>query len=105
MNQPASLNPAAMPSAEEAAMTLDDVLSRQPEPTASSKPVWPLPAVIVGTLQGLAADGAPLVDFEGNRTGHPLPARSTGGVDASAVGTRSRCFSRKATLHGRSSWA
>jgi hypothetical protein len=87
MNQPHSFNPAAMPLVEESAMSLDDVLSRQPEEAARSKPVWPLPAVVVGTLAGMAPDGQPLVDFEGNRTGRPLPARSTGSVDPGAVGS------------------
>ncbi len=87
MNQPHSLSSAAMPLAEESAMSLDDVLSRQAEPAAPPKGIWPLPAVIVGTLTAIAADGAPLVDFEGNRSGRALPARSTGNVDSAAVGS------------------
>jgi hypothetical protein len=87
MNQPASRNADTAPATEKPAMSLDDVLSRQPEPAAQNKPVWPLPAVIVGTLAEVAADGQLLVDFEGNRSGRPLAARSTGSVDAAAAGS------------------
>jgi uncharacterized protein involved in type VI secretion and phage assembly len=68
-------------------MSLDEVLSRQPAPASRPAPVWPLPAVIIGTLVEVAPDGAPLVDFDGNRTARPLPARSMGSVDCSAIGS------------------
>jgi hypothetical protein len=76
--------------AEEAAMSLDDVLSREPmefaRPSTLAKPTWPLPAVIVGSVTGIREDGIPLVDFDGNETGRPLAARSTANVDSTAVG-------------------
>jgi hypothetical protein len=81
------LSSGAMPLAVAPAMSLDEVLSRQPEEARRPAAVWPLPAVIVGTLEEIAEDGTPLVDFEGNRTERPLPARSTGSVDAAAVGS------------------
>jgi hypothetical protein len=87
MNQPSTIYPPASPSAEQPAMSLDDVLARQPDPSRASKPVWPLPAVIVGTLEGVAPDGQPLVDFEGNTIGRPLAARSTGAVDTETIGS------------------
>jgi hypothetical protein len=82
-----SLNTAALPIDEAPAMSLDEVLRRQPEAAPRPAPLWPLPAVIVGTLEGIAADGTPLVDFEGNRAERPLPARTTGGVDPAAIGS------------------
>ena len=72
--------------AAESAVSLDEVLRRDPAESRPSTPVWPLPAVIVGRLAGIAADGGPLVDFEGNPTGRPLVARSTGTVDTAAIG-------------------
>jgi hypothetical protein len=72
--------------AAESAVSLDEVLRRDPAESRPSTPVWPLPAVIVGRLAGIATDGGPLVDFEGNPTGRPLPARSTGTVDRAAIG-------------------
>src|ERR1700752_2228428 len=87
MNQPQTFNSADAPIVDEPAMSLDDVLSRQPESIRQPAPVWPLPAVIVGTIEGIAAEGAPLVDFEGNRIDRPLPARSTGAVDGLAIGS------------------
>ncbi len=33
--------------------------------------------VVIGTLAGVAADGAPLVDYPGNPAGRPVPALAT----------------------------
>jgi hypothetical protein len=87
MNQQVSMPPAALPLAEKPVMSLDDVLSSQPDVEPQRNAVWPLPAVIVGTLVEIAADGQAFVDFDGNRTGRALAARSTGSVAAESVGS------------------
>jgi hypothetical protein len=55
-----------------------------PEPEPASAPAAPIALPILGWIAGAAADGAVLVDFEGNARG-PLPARSTVALDANAV--------------------
>jgi hypothetical protein len=42
--------------------------------------------VVIGTLAGFDADGAPLVGFPENPAGGPVAALATAGLDADAVG-------------------
>ena len=89
-SQSAPGSPADLPLvAEESVMSLDEILSCEPLETArpsSSKATWPLPAVIVGAIVGIAEDGMPLVDFCENKAGRPLAARSTAAIDLNMVG-------------------
>jgi hypothetical protein len=75
---------------EERAVSLDDVLRVETGESARlsplSLPARALPTVIVGTLVGIGDDGAPLVDFDGNRTGRPLTARCTAAATAGDAG-------------------
>src|SRR5437764_9913651 len=42
-----------------------------------ARPAPRLDGVVIGTFQGFDAAGAPCVEFDGNPTGSPLPARAT----------------------------
>ena len=55
---------------------------------AHTSPVAPprLPEVVLGSFEGLAEDGAPLIDYPGNATGRPLPALSTAPLAPSMAG-------------------
>jgi len=44
--------------------------------------------VVIGTIAGIAADGAPLVEFPGNAAGVPLPAMATASYDAGHTGAQ-----------------
>jgi hypothetical protein len=45
-----------------------------------------LDSVVIGSLVGFAADGAPLVDFPGNPRDNPVPARTTARLTGDDVG-------------------
>jgi hypothetical protein len=45
-----------------------------------------LSGVVIGVLAGLRGTGEPLVDFDPNPTGEPVPARSTAALDEGAIG-------------------
>lgn len=63
------------------------LLSRPAEARSTNRPLSIGPAAVMGTLAGFLEPRTPLVDFPGNHSGSPLPARSLVALKASDSGS------------------